>query len=267
MASKPASMSYEEAVAITPALTALPFLRDNGHIQAGQKVLINGASGSVGTVAVQLAKYFGADVTGVCSTSKVEFVKSLGADKVIDYTQEDFARGGETYDIIFDVAGKSSFSRCKNALKPDGIYLSTVLSPGILLQMARTSMIGSKKAVIAFAGLRPAAIRQTILPSSINLLKTVRSERRSTVATRCKRLLRPIGTSNKAAKREASSSPWTMGNLSTEQKSSSSRFRTNCHSDQSEATRTSLLGQLEIPLPSGHRNDISCPTENQEITQ
>ncbi len=157
MTIKPASMGYEEAVAITPALTALPFLRDNGHIQAGQKVLINGASGGVGTLAVQLAKYFGADVTGVCSTTKVEFVKSLGADRVIDYTQEDFTRSGETYDIIFDVAGKSSFSRCKNALKPDGIYLSTVLSTGILLQMARTSMIGSKKAVIAFAGLRPAS--------------------------------------------------------------------------------------------------------------
>ena len=155
--SKPATMSYEEAVAITPALTALPFLRDDGHIQAGQKVLINGASGGVGTVAVQLAKYFGADVTGVCSTTKVEFVKSLGADRVIDYTQEDFTRNGETYDIIFDVAGKSAFSRCKKALKPNGIYLSTVLSTDILLQMARTSIIGSKKAVIAFAGLRSAS--------------------------------------------------------------------------------------------------------------
>lgn len=157
IAHKPANMSYAEAAAANAALTALPFLRDNGHIQSGQKVLINGASGSVGSVAVQLAKYYGAEVTGVCSTEKVDFVTSLGADRVIDYRQEDFFQSGETYDIIFDVAGKSSFSRCKNALKENGIYLSTVLSLGILLQVARTSIIGNKKAVIAFAGLRPAA--------------------------------------------------------------------------------------------------------------
>lgn len=156
LAIKPASITYEEAVATNAVLTALPFLRDEGHIQRGQKVLINGASGSVGSYAVQLAKQTGAEVTGVCSTEKMEFVKSLGADKVIDYQQEDFTHSGERYDIIFDAAGKSSYGRCKHLLNENGIYLSTVLSPRIVLDMLWTSMVGNKKAKIAFAGLRPA---------------------------------------------------------------------------------------------------------------
>ncbi len=158
MALKPGSMTYEEAVSIHPgALTALPNLRDAAKIQRGQKVLINGASGSIGSSAVQLAKYFGAEVTGVCSTANVDLVKSLGADVVIDYKKEDFTRTGQTYDIIFDTVGKSSYSRCKRALKPGGIYLTTVVTPTILRQMLWTSKFDSKKAKIVFAGLRSAS--------------------------------------------------------------------------------------------------------------
>jgi len=121
---KPPNMTFEQAASVpVAAITALQGLRDKGKIQAGQKVLINGASGGVGTFAVQISKSFGTEVTGVCSTRNVEMVRSIGADHVIDYTEADFTRSGEQYDVLFDCVGHHSLSECRRVITPGGIYV------------------------------------------------------------------------------------------------------------------------------------------------
>jgi len=153
---KPSNITYEEAASsVDGFLTALPFLRDKGKIQSGQKVLVNGASGSVGSAAVQIAKYFGAVVTGVCSTNNLDMVKLIGADYVIDYTKVNFNKTDKTYDIIFDTVGKITFSNSKSSLKPKGIFLETGIGLGIMRYVLLTSLFGKKKAKIAATGLRP----------------------------------------------------------------------------------------------------------------
>jgi len=180
---KPANMSYEEAASVpNGALTALPFLRDKGKIQSGQTVLIYGASGSVGTAAIQLARYYGAEVTGVCSTANLEWVKSLGANQVIDYTQEDFTENAKTYDIIFDTVGKRSFSECKGSLTDDGIYLTTVPTPAIMLQALWTAKSSGKKVKFVAAGLRPASEK---IKDLIFLTELIEAGKMKAVIDRC----------------------------------------------------------------------------------
>ncbi|NEU72730.1 NAD(P)-dependent alcohol dehydrogenase [Hassallia byssoidea VB512170] len=144
---KPANMTFEEAASLPVAAgTALQALRDLGNIQPLQSVLINGASGGVGVFAVQLAKIFGAEVTAVCSSKNFDLVKSLGADRLIDYKQQNFTQDAARYDIIFDAVAKESFSSCKEVLKPNGIYITTLPSPDTFVQGALTALIPGKKA-------------------------------------------------------------------------------------------------------------------------
>ena len=143
---KPAAISFEEAAAIPfGALSSLTFLRDFGKLKQGEKILINGASGSLGCYAIQLAKYYGAEVTGICSTSNVALVKSLGADHVIDYTQEQIETRGEIYDVVYDTVGKLSFSQCKQVLKPGGRCLFAVAGLSDYWRVLWTAITGGKK--------------------------------------------------------------------------------------------------------------------------
>ncbi len=144
---KPTNMTHEQAAAVPLAgMTALQALRDEGQLQAGQKVLINGASGGVGTYAVQIAKVLGAaEVTGVCSGKNSELVRRLGADRVIDYTQADFTKGDTQYDIVFDVVGDRSLSDCKSVLQPQGIYVTTQPYPGNYLKSFLSALLPGQK--------------------------------------------------------------------------------------------------------------------------
>jgi NADPH:quinone reductase-like Zn-dependent oxidoreductase len=142
---KPANLSFEEAASVPmAALVALQGLRDHGQIQPGGKVVIVGASGGVGTFAVQIAKSFGAEVTGVCRTNKLDLVRSIGADQVIDYTQEDFTQNEQHYDLIFDIAAYRSISDYERVLSPKGIY---VLAGGSVARLLQASMTGNEKMV------------------------------------------------------------------------------------------------------------------------
>ena len=154
--SKPSNISFEEAAPVCDgALTSMSFLKDIGHIKPGQKILINGASGSLGSAAVQLAKEFGAEVTGVCSTSNIDLVKTLGADNAIDYTKIDFTKQSTYYDVIYDTVGTLSFSNCKKVLTANGIFMSPVLGMPLLFQMIKSGISGRKKAKFSATGLRP----------------------------------------------------------------------------------------------------------------
>jgi NADPH:quinone reductase-like Zn-dependent oxidoreductase len=152
----PDGVSFDFAAASYGALTALPFLRDEGKIEKGMQVLINGASGSIGSFAVQLAKFYDCEVTALCSPRNFELVKSLGADYAFDYSSPEISGQLKKYDIIFDAVGKTSFGKTKRYLKKNGRYLTTVVTPAILWQKLFTRFIGGKKAIIAFTGLRSA---------------------------------------------------------------------------------------------------------------
>jgi len=146
VAIKPDSLTWEQAVAIPfGANTALYYLRDLGKIRPGQNLLIIGASGAIGTAGVQLAKHFGASVTGVCSGPNVELVKALGADNVVDYTREDFTDSDNTYDLIFDVVGATTFDHCQRSLKPAGIFLQNIMELSDIVRVAWTSITGRKR--------------------------------------------------------------------------------------------------------------------------
>jgi NADPH:quinone reductase-like Zn-dependent oxidoreductase len=168
----PENLSYAEGTTFGDGhITSMNFLKNIARIKPGQKVLINGASGSLGTAAVQIAKYLGAEVTGICSTRNVGLVKSLGANHVIDYTKKDFTKINETYDIVFDTIGKSSYSKIKNILTSSGLYISPVLKFSLLLRMMWTSAFGKKKAKFAATGLLKDHELRALLAELIEIFK------------------------------------------------------------------------------------------------
>ncbi len=168
----PDTMSFIESTTICDGhLTSINFLKTIAHIKTGQKVLINGASGSLGSAAVQLAKYFGAEVTGVCSTRNIGLVESLGADFVMDYTKEDFAIKNKQYDIIYDTVGRLSFRKSKKALAPKGLFISPVLKFSLMLHVLSTSVIGSKKAKFGATGLSSDNELKQLLTEIVEIFK------------------------------------------------------------------------------------------------
>ena len=160
LAIKPSNMTYEEAATVpTGGCNALHFFK-KGNVQSGQKVLINGAGGMIGTFAVQLAKSLGAEVTAVDSTSKLDILRSIGANHVIDYTKEDFTKRGEKYDVIFDIVGKGSYSGCIRSLREKGFYVSAIPTPTLIIRGLWTSMTSSKKVKTGLAPERPEELKE-----------------------------------------------------------------------------------------------------------
>lgn len=152
VALKPANLNYVEASTLPYGAVMAASLLQKAHLKPGQKILINGASGGIGAMAVQLAKHhYGAEVTGVCSTGRMDYVKTLGADQVIDYTKQDFTQNGETYDVIFDILGRTSFARARNSLKPQGILLFASFKSRALLDMLWTGLFSRKKVICALS--------------------------------------------------------------------------------------------------------------------
>jgi NADPH:quinone reductase-like Zn-dependent oxidoreductase len=155
---RPAAVSAPDAIAVTEGgLTALHFLRDLAAVRSGQHVLVNGAAGAIGVAAVQLARHFGATVTGVCGPANTALVAELGADEVVDHTRDDFTNARRAYDVVFDTVGRSSYTRGRHALRPGGVYLTTVPGAAVGLAALWTKGFGSTRAVLGFAGLRPDA--------------------------------------------------------------------------------------------------------------
>lgn len=179
---RPTNMSDEEVAPVCTFMAAWNFMVVLAKVKNKQRVLINGASGTVGSASVQIAKSFGANVTGVCSTTNMNLVTSLGADKVIDYTCDNFIKNGEVYDIVFDVANKATFYRCRNSLTKNGIYLNPVLNISILIQMLWTKAFSNRKVMFSATGLKPISKRKRYLVEITKLfeagkLKTIIDKR------------------------------------------------------------------------------------------